>query len=182
MLLRILLILVYLIIINSININDYKLKGTSKIFQDFTSFILNSQEEILRTLENEENQQVTFDRDYWHKKNDDGTLSSYGLTSCLQDGMLLEKGAASTTIVSGILSKERAEAISARDQQSSGIEAGCRYYAAAQSLVLHSKSPLLPTFRSDVRYFEIEKKNNERFGWFGGGTVKYIINNTHNSH
>ena len=174
-----LLILICLIdnIISVSKIYDYKLSGSSSVFQDFTSFILNSQQSILKTLENEENNKVLFDRDYWEKKDDNNNVVSYGLTACLQDGILLEKGGASTTIVAGILSKERAEAISSRDQSISGIEAGCKYYASALSLVLHSRSPLVPTFRSDVRYFEVEKKTGERSGWFGGGAdlTPYIL-------
>ena len=153
-------------------IYDYSLSGSSSIFKEFTSFILSSQQNILQTLEKEENNKVLFDRDYWEKRDPEAeatNLVSYGLTACLQDGALLEKGGVSTTIVTGILSKERAAAISSRDQSISGIEAGCKYYASALSLVLHSRSPLVPTFRSDVRYFEVEKKNGQRSGFFGGG-------------
>jgi hypothetical protein len=35
-------------------------------------------------------------------------------------------------------------------------EGGVPYAAAALSLVLHSANPHLPTFRSDVRYFECQ--------------------------
>lgn len=42
---------------------------------------------------------------------------------------------------------------------------GSTYHAAALSLVLHSKSPMVPTFRADVRYFELA----DGVGWFGGG-------------
>ena len=150
------------------------------MFNDFTSFILNRQQNILSTLENEESNNVLFERDYWEKKNNNNEICSYGLTACLQEGKLLEKGAASTTIVKGILSKERAEAISSRDQKMIGIEVGNTYYASALSLVLHSRSPLVPTFRSDVRYFEVEKSNGEKIGWFGGGadlTPYYLCDN-----
>lgn len=43
-----------------------------------------------------------------------------------------------------------------RDLGSSGDEGGVPYAAAALSLVLHSANPHLPTFRSDVRYFECQ--------------------------
>lgn len=43
--------------------------------------------------------------------------------------------------------------------------AGAPYFAGALSLVFHSASPMVPTFRSDIRYFEIEGQP----GWFGGG-------------
>lgn len=167
---RLVIILLMTNIIFCIKINDYKLLGSSNIFQDFTSFILTSQQNILTVLENEEQNKVLFERDYWEKKDDqNNVISAYGLTACLQEGTLLEKGAASTTVVTGILSKERSDAISGRDQKISGIDAGCKYYASALSLVLHSRSPLVPTFRSDVRYFEVEKRDGARIGWFGGG-------------
>ena len=49
----------------------------------------------------------------------------------------------------------------------------CRYYAAALSLVLHTRSPKVPTFRADVRYFELADGS----GWFGGGSdlTPYIL-------
>jgi coproporphyrinogen III oxidase len=177
------IILLMVIEIESIHtISHYKLNGASKKFEDFTSFILDRQQNILSTLEQEEkkeNSNALFERDYW-EKNDKNGISSFGLTACLQDGKLLEKAAASTTIVKGQLSKERSDAISSRDSKMIGIEVGNKYYASALSLVLHSRSPLLPTFRSDVRYFEVEKSNGDRIGWFGGGadlTPYYLCDN-----
>ena len=41
-----------------------------------------------------------------------------------------------------------------RDLGAGGDAGGVPYAAAALSLVLHSANPHLPTFRSDVRYFE----------------------------
>ena len=176
MMIRLLILLCLTDSIITSKIYDYSLSGSSPIFKEWTSFILNSQQNILQTLEtleNEENSRVLFDRDYWEKTDKDNNVVSYGLTACLQDGALLEKGGASTTIVTGILSKERAEAISSRDKSISGIEEGCKYYASALSLVLHSRSPLVPTFRSDVRFFEVEMKDGQRSGWFGGIHQKF---------
>ena len=44
------------------------------------------------------------------------------------------------------------KAISARGRN---IEAGSEYFAGALSLVFHPKHPYIPTFRADVRYFEV---------------------------
>jgi coproporphyrinogen III oxidase len=98
----------------------------------------------------------------------------YGVTSVLQRGGLLEKAAVSTTIVKGVLSPERAAAISGRTKRDEKVAVGSQYFAAAISLVLHSRSPMVPTFRSDVRYFEmagsdLDGSGGERLGWFGGG-------------
>ena len=68
---------------------------------------------------------------------------------CDTGGSIVEKGATSTTIVSGALSETRAKAMSARNR--SGAEAGSLYSAAALSLVLHSAHPFIPTLRGDIR-------------------------------
>jgi coproporphyrinogen III oxidase len=68
----------------------------------------------------------------------------------------------SVSIVRGELSKERAAAMSSRGR---AAEAGQPYAAAACSLVFHSASPMVPTFRADVRHFELEGGD----GWYGGG-------------
>ena len=81
----------------------------------------------------------------------------------------------SVTVVRGQLTAERAASIRARQHRSSNsssdegsanstTQIGRTYFAAAQSIVLHSRSPLVPTFRADVRYFEVEGEE----GWFGG--------------
>lgn len=44
------------------------------------------------------------------------------------------------------------------------VEVGSEYFAGALSTVFHPCNPYIPTFRSDVRYFEVGG-----FGWFGGG-------------
>jgi coproporphyrinogen III oxidase len=94
----------------------------------------------------------------------------YGVTAVMQKGDLLEKAAVSTTIVKGQLSTERAAAISSRTKRDDKITVGSQYFAAAISLVLHSRSPMVPTFRSDIRFFELGGDDeDERLGWFGGG-------------
>ena len=101
---------------------------------------------------------TSFTKDYWEKFSDEtnSTLTGYGLTSVMQKGDLIEKGAISTTITSGILSLERAKAISSRRESTAGICPGNKYFTCALSLVLHSSNPMCPTYRADVRYFELE--------------------------
>eukprot|EP00808_Paulinella_micropora_P025030 g69283.t1 len=133
------------------------LAGTSERFEEFSAFVLKLQQEIIAQLE-EVDKTVKFQRDPWQRE------SGFGLTAVVQGGEFLEKGAVSTTITTGKLSKERAESISARNKDFV-LAVGSPFYAAALSLVLHSRSPNVPTFRSDVRYFEVGNKT----GWFGGG-------------
>lgn len=56
-------------------------------------------------------------------------------------------GACSVSIIHGELTADRAKAMSGR--RNTPYEAGQKYSAAAISLVFHSSSPLVPTFRAD---------------------------------
>jgi len=149
---------------------------TSARFAAFSDYILTQQQRIIATLEAEEEQhQHAFAQDPWEKRSAD-TITAGGVTAVLQGGNLLEKGAVSTTITTGTLTEERARAISSRSGGHPNVAAGRPYAAAALSLVLHSRSPMVPTFRSDVRYFEVAGGTSSSSGdaaaaaaWFGGG-------------
>eukprot|EP00913_Durusdinium_trenchii_P032131 g30089.t1 len=49
------------------------------------------------------------------------------------------------------------------------VQAGDAYAAAALSMVLHTVSPWIPTFRSDVRIFCVTAANGQESAWLGGG-------------
>lgn len=138
--------------------------GSSLRFNEFASFCLNKQQEIIKELENEDGKSY-FQQDPWNKTNDNTQLLGYGITSVLERGYVFEKAAVSTTITSGKLTAERAKAISSRSNIDIWRLIDTNYYASALSLVLHSRSPMVPTFRADVRYFELA----DGTGWFGGG-------------
>ena len=111
----------------------------------------------------------TFCNDTWGIFNDDATDQDTGLSggkNCvLQGGNVIEKGACSLTLIrQGVLSAERAATI--RSRQDISIQAGDVYSAAALSIVHHSKNPMVPTFRSDVRIFFVESKT-AKMAWFG---------------
>ena len=142
-------------------------------FLEFCEFCTDAQSKIISNLENVERDLSTgsntkFVLDPWSRGRPESSVEGEGITSVLQRGNVFEKAAVSTTFTSGILSLERAKAISGRkmdpNNQSNNL-VGTKYYAAALSLVLHSKSPKVPTFRSDIRYFELD----DGTGWFGGG-------------
>ncbi|CAI5507291.1 unnamed protein product [Closterium sp. Naga37s-1] len=98
--------------------------------------------------------------------------AGYGITRVLEGGHVLEKAAANVSIVRGQLTAARAKAMSAR--QGRQLAEGTGYFAGALSLVFHSAHPLIPTFRSDIRYFQVDGQN----GWFGGGadlTPSYLF-------
>jgi len=164
---------------------------------------------------------------YVEEQDRDETIMSGGRTRVLQGGDIVEKGACSLTLIKrGVLTAQRAEAIRSRqsyksknsnDKNSQGgkddsvgeeeeeeegssnmVRAGDTYAAAALSIVLHSRSPFIPTFRSDVRIFMVESASTSpgeeegkedssstprRIAFFGGGadlTPYYLGDSTTN--
>lgn len=175
-------------------------------FESFVEFLLEQQTTIIEEIEQTEasygQTTNTFTRDAWgafgeqdgdnsggsssssSNGNNDGGGGSGGLTRVLQGGAVVEKGACSITVIrNGILTSERAAAISGRQQQQQTVvRGGDSYSAAALSMVLHSRNPHVPTFRSDVRIFLVQSSSDgndssssssasqsNSMAWFGGG-------------
>jgi coproporphyrinogen III oxidase len=68
---------------------------------------------------------------------------------------VLEKAAANVSVIRGVLSPERARAMSSRGREEVDASGGQPYSAVAMSLVFHSATPFVPTLRADVRLFEV---------------------------
>lgn len=158
---------------NIMELNSSQGHDTSEdddVFSRFASFLLQKQTEIIDQLEGMDTEKATFSNDTWG----DAINASGGITRVIQKGSFIEKGACSVTIIrDGILSRERASSIQGRQQnqnEPAQVKEGDRYSAAALSMVLHTRSPMVPTFRSDVRIFKVESKSSKTsFAWFGGG-------------
>jgi coproporphyrinogen III oxidase len=157
--------------------------NVKEIFNEFVKFLEVTQDDIIATVEKMDGSGATFTLDSWgvYKDDDDRTTNnsaaSGGKTRVLQGGDIIEKGACSLTLIQqGILSPERAAAIRSR-QDATHIKAGDVYSAAALSIVFHTRSPLIPTFRSDVRIFlvqssegdDVDDDGSETLAFFGGG-------------
>mmetsp|Transcript_19351 Transcript_19351/g.53947 ORF Transcript_19351/g.53947 Transcript_19351/m.53947 type:complete len:436 (-) Transcript_19351:41-1348(-) len=170
----------------------------SALFEEFASFLQTQQSEIIEQIEQLERDMVqdeetagTFTRDCWgvfEREDDDSSSStsigSGGITRVIQKGAIIEKGACSLTLLrNGKLTAERAASIRGRQNNSDGIsiQEGDTYCAAALSMVLHTRSPMVPTFRSDVRIFLVESSSSasasgagsdqkQTVAWFGGGS------------
>mmetsp|Transcript_4097 Transcript_4097/g.10314 ORF Transcript_4097/g.10314 Transcript_4097/m.10314 type:complete len:333 (-) Transcript_4097:1-999(-) len=114
----------------------------------------------------------TFGADAWVRE--DG---SHGLTRVIEGGALVEKGCISTSYVQGTLTAARAEAMGSRGREN--VKEGDRFEAAALSLVLHAKSPHVPTLRGDARCFVVfDDMDEPRAAWYGGGcdlTPCYVV-------
>jgi coproporphyrinogen III oxidase len=146
------------------------------IFNDFVEFLKQQQTSIIDEIEQqiEHSSGCKFSRDGWGIFEDECNdevistttatrsvdVQSGGITRVIQGGDVIEKGACSLTLIqNGILTSERASTIRSRQTESeSAVAAGDSYSAAALSIVFHTRSPLIPTFRSDVRIFMVHRK------------------------
>lgn len=126
----------------------------------FESFLLALQDKICAEVAEADRSGKSFVFDRWERGNDPS--AGFGVTRVLEEGDLLEKGAANVSIIRGSLSETRAQALSSRGKS---LKAGSPYFAGALSLVFHPRNPFVPTFRADIRYFQVEGG----VGWFGGG-------------
>lgn len=174
----------------------------NSLFNEFSSFLISKQSEIIAQIEELESkhdsghgEKPKFTRDCWGSfLNDDeedkstgSTVpnTSGGITRVLQKGNIIEKGACSLTLLkNGKLTADRAASIRGRqgggddnddNDDAINIKEGDTYCAAALSMVLHTRSPMVPTFRSDVRIFLVDSYDEisdttKTVAWFGGGS------------
>lgn len=145
-------------------------------FDDFVEFLKERQQSIIDEIEAVERKwgsKAAFSNDPWgvFDPETDAAGASGGITRVIQGGDVIEKGACSLTLITrGILTAERAATIRARNDVD--IRPGDLYSAAALSMVLHTRSPMVPTFRSDVRIFMVKDSTDDTapaMAWFGGG-------------
>ena len=130
---------------------------------DFERFVMDMQASVCSDVERMDGASsgARFNADAWRR---DGVGSGFGVTRVLEGGDVFEKAAANVSIIRGVLTPERARAMSARGRPGVDPAGGQPYSAAALSLVFHPRSPMVPTFRADVRRFTVDGVS-----WFGGG-------------
>lgn len=122
----------------------------------FIDFIHSLQDQICTELENQDGVS-RFREDSWKRVGGGG-----GRTRVIENGSVFEKGGVNTSVVHGVLPELIRERFN--------VEQGW-FLAAGISLVLHPKSPLVPTVHANYRYFELydQEGGEKRDGWFGGG-------------
>ena len=120
-----------------------------RIRADLARHLAALQEEICAALEGLDGV-ARFGRDAWVRPGGGG-----GITRILQDGAVLEKAGVSFSDVDGELPEAFARRLSGE---------GRAFAAVGLSLVLHPRSPLVPTTHANVRYIVQGGK-----AWFGGG-------------
>lgn len=121
----------------------------------FYAYIEQLQDTITSKLE-EVDGKAKFQQDLWKRPEGGG-----GRTRVIKNGNVFEKGGVNISAVHGELPKSM--------QQYFGVQ-DADFFACGLSLVIHPKSPMVPTVHANWRYFEMyDKQGNIVDQWFGGG-------------
>ena len=122
---------------------------------DFSAWVKELQDKICRELEQADGK-ATFVEDKWERAEGGG-----GITRVIKDGAVFEKGGVNISEVHGPLSAGIAEQLKIN---------GDSFYACGLSLVIHPRSPMVPTVHANYRYFEVYDVAGQVLdSWFGGG-------------
>jgi coproporphyrinogen III oxidase len=121
----------------------------------FFTYIQQLQDTITTALEKTDGKAV-FREDPWERPEGGG-----GRTRVIEDGAVFEKGGVNISAVHGALPKSMQAYFKVEDSD---------FFACGLSLVLHPKSPMIPTVHANWRYFEMYNKEGKIVDrWFGGG-------------
>ncbi|WP_421808284.1 oxygen-dependent coproporphyrinogen oxidase [Flagellimonas sp.] len=121
----------------------------------FFEYIQQLQDTITTKLE-ELDGVAKFHQDFWEREEGGG-----GRTRVIENGAVFEKGGVNISKVHGPLPKSM--------QNYFGVE-DVDFFACGLSLVIHPKSPMVPTVHANWRYFEMYNKDGDIVDqWFGGG-------------
>lgn len=105
----------------------------------------------------------TFREDRWEREGGGG-----GVSRVMIDGVTFEKAGVNRSTVWGNLPLEAARRLGGRYPADAGE---LQFFASGVSVVVHPRSPMVPTVHFNVRYFEIASASGEMVdAWFGGGT------------
>lgn len=121
----------------------------------FYQYIQDLQNTITASLEAIDGE-AKFEEDIWVRPEGGG-----GRTRVIQNGNVFEKGGVNISGVHGKLPDSM--------QKYFGVE-DADFFACGLSLVIHPKSPMMPTVHANWRYFEMyDQDENIVDQWFGGG-------------
>jgi coproporphyrinogen III oxidase len=121
----------------------------------FHTYIQKLQDRITEALEAEDGK-ARFREDLWERPEGGG-----GRTRVIENGAVFEKGGVNISAVHGPLPESM--------QKYFGV-GKVDFFACGLSLVIHPKSPMVPTVHANWRYFEMYNKEGEVVDqWFGGG-------------
>ncbi len=120
------------------------------------TFLKDLQDRICQALEQADGS-GQFIEDNWQRKEGGG-----GRTRVMTNGTIIEQGGVNFSVVSG--DKLPPSATAHRPEL-----AGRTWQACGVSLVIHPKTPHIPTSHANVRFFIAEKEGEDPVWWFGGG-------------
>jgi coproporphyrinogen III oxidase len=104
----------------------------------------------------------TFSEDRWERPGGGG-----GVARVMTDGVTFEKAGVNRSAVMG----ELPEAAARRLGGNRAAEGSTGFFATGASLVIHPRSPMVPTVHLNVRYFELtDEAGRITDSWYGGGT------------
>lgn len=104
----------------------------------------------------------SFREDRWDRPGGGG-----GVARVLSDGATFEKAGVNRSAVSGVLPAAAAQRLGAR----AVADGDTLFFATGMSLVLHPRSPMVPTVHLNVRYFDLTDTEGRTLDvWLGGGT------------
>ena len=101
-----------------------------------------------------------FGTDLWERSGGGG-----GVTRVLEDGAVFEKAGVGVSTVFGLMPESIARKMNTE---------GSNFFVTGISVVVHPRSPMVPTVHMNYRYFEWSKGDS----WFGGGsdlTPYYLV-------
>lgn len=123
--------------------------------EQFYQYIEKLQDQITNGLEAIDGK-ATFQEDLWKRPEGGG-----GRTRVIENGNVFEKGGVNISAVHGQLPVAMQKYFNVGDVD---------FFACGLSLVLHPKSPMVPTVHANWRYFEMyDKEGTVVRSWFGGG-------------
>ncbi|SFN12590.1 coproporphyrinogen oxidase [Paenimyroides ummariense] len=121
----------------------------------FYTYIQNLQDQICKALEDADGN-AKFREDLWERPEGGG-----GRTRVIENGNVFEKGGVNISAVHGKLPESMQKMFNVGEAD---------FFACGLSMVIHPKSPMVPTVHANWRYFEMYGENgNVINSWFGGG-------------
>ena len=103
-----------------------------------------------------------FREDRWERPGGGG-----GVARVLTEGATFEKAGINRSAVSGTLPPGAAQRLGAR----LGSESESLFYATGMSVVVHPRSPMVPTVHLNIRWFDLSDPDGAPLdAWLGGGT------------
>ncbi len=123
--------------------------------EQFYQYIQHLQDQITEKFE-ELDGEAKFREDLWERPEGGG-----GRTRVIENGKVFEKGGVNISAVHGELPDSMKKMFGVDEAD---------FFACGLSLVIHPKSPMVPTVHANWRYFEMyDKQGNIIDSWFGGG-------------